>query len=147
MNNTLKIRHLQISLCTKFHRNFDQIYPKICILSKFFVLTVFITKYDKNISTSVFGPIWKKKILQNVTNRECFTNFKFIITNCDKKFVTKCEKYVTKICCEMWKVLQSVTRCSYKVWQVLKSVAVVTKWDVTPLSSILNWFQVHFKVL
>ena len=89
---------------------------KIWLLSNFFAITVFITKSDKT-SHAVFAPFWKY-LLQSVTERERFANFKMIITKCDKK------------------LLQSVTgitkwnKIDYKVWQVIQSATdVITKCD------------------
>ena len=53
---------------------------KIWMLSKFCIISVFITNCDKKTSRALFGAFWKeKKKLQSVTRRESFTNFKIII--------------------------------------------------------------------
>ena len=75
------------------------------MLSTLFVITAFITKPDLKSSRSLFGPFWKD-LLQIVTNRESLTNFKRVITKCDKEllqnmtgirklteFIAKCERY------------------------------------------------------
>ena len=75
------------------------------MLSTLFVITAFITKRDLKSSHSLFGPFWKD-LLQIVTNRESLTNFKRVITKCDKEllqngtgirklteFITKCDRY------------------------------------------------------
>ena len=50
---------------------------KICMLSKFFLMTVFITKCDKMMSLTLFGPF--RKIFY------ICTFLKKIITKCDKQ--------------------------------------------------------------
>ena len=75
------------------------------MLSTLFIITAFITKRDLKSSRSLFGPFWKD-LLQIVTSRESLTNFKSVITKCDKEllqnvtgirklteFITKCDRY------------------------------------------------------
>ena len=88
------------------------------VLAKFFEIIVFITKYDKITPFAPFGSFWTK-LVQSVTNRERFTNFKTIVTNPHKIY------YVGR------QTLQSVTGGYYVMWQVLQSATIITKWDVT----------------
>ena len=82
-------------------------------------MTVFIIKCDIITPLIPVGSFWKiyHKVWQAI--RGSFTNFKTVITTCDKK------------------ILQSVagiTMCDrsyYNVWQLLRSVKTITKWDAT----------------
>ena len=57
------------------------------MLRRFLVIIIFFTKSDKmTLITTLFGSFWKK-ILQSVINKESFTNFKTIITKCDKNLL------------------------------------------------------------
>ena len=76
------------------------------MLSKFFVITVFITKCDKKTSPALFGH-FSKKFVTKCDNKKILTNF----TKSDKKllqseagFITKCDKYY-----KLWQILQSET--------------------------------------
>ena len=74
----------------------------------------FYYKVWKMASFTVFGSFWEK-MLQSVTTRESFTNFKTIITKCNKG------------CYKVWQVFQSetefITNCDrhYIAWQLLQS--------------------------
>ena len=69
------------------HDSFGKRGQRMWMLRRFFVIIVFFTTSDKmTLITTLFGSFWKK-ILQNVTNRESFTNFKTIITKCDKNLL------------------------------------------------------------
>ena len=84
---------------------------KFWMLFKFFAITVFIGKCDKKTSHRLSCTFWKK-LWQNVTNRERFTNFKIIITKCHKR------------------LLQTVTGIAKCEKRLLESVTVIIKWDV-----------------
>ena len=66
------------------------------MVSKFFVLTTSITKGHK---TTYSFWVFLKNLLQSVTNRESFTNFKTVITKCEKRLlqsvgsIKKCDNY------------------------------------------------------
>ena len=65
-------------------------------------MTEFAQSLTKRLHLLFLG-IFEKKILQSVTNEECFTNFKIIIAKYDKKLlqsvtgITKLEKKLLKI--------------------------------------------------
>ena len=134
-----RIQHIRNSLTIKFqlketNLNFwTKLAKKIWILSKYFLNTFLLTtKCDKKTSHTLFGP-FSKTLLQIVANRESFTNFKLIITKCDKA------------------LLQSVTgitkwdRIYYKVWEVLQSVTVITKRNLTSARSIKGLWKFNTK--
>ena len=83
-----------------------QICWKIWILSEPFVKSVFIAKCNKKNSNTLFRSFWKK-LLQLVTNRESFPNFKF----------SQLVNYWLKT----GQLLQSVAKIYFKSWQVLQS--------------------------
>ena len=106
------------------------------MLSKLFV---FITKCNKKFSPDLFGP-------KHVINRESFTNFKIIISKCDKNLLQSWAgiKNWDKICyydvllkilklykvCYYNLVLQRVTSSYNKVWQVLQILTIISKSEV-----------------
>ena len=83
-----------------------QICWKIWILSESFVKSVFIAKCNKKTSNTLFRSFWKK-LLQLVTNRESFSNFKF----------SQLVNYWLKT----GQLLQSVAKIYFKSWQLLQS--------------------------
>ena len=97
------------------------------------IVTAFIAKIVKITWLSFFGYFWKN-LLQIVTNREILTNFKIIITKCDKNLlqsVTGITRW-DRVYYEVWQVWQSVAKCFYKGLQVLQCVTFIRKWDETP---------------
>ena len=74
------------------------------MLSKFVVIAVFNTKYNKKGPQALFGPFWKN-LLQGVTNRESFKNFKIIIRTCYRRIL---QSMTVTIKCDQT-LLQSVT--------------------------------------
>ena len=92
------------------------------------IVTAFIAKIVKITWLSFFGYFWKN-LLQIVTNREILTNFKIIITKCDKNLlqsVTGITRW-DRVYYEVWQVWQSVAKCStkgyryYNVWHLLEN--------------------------
>ena len=79
------------------------------MLSTLFVITAFITKRDLKSSRSLFGPFWKD-LLQIVTNRECLTNFKRVITKCDKELL-QCDKELLQNMTGIRKLTEFITKC------------------------------------
>ena len=85
-------------------------------------MLVFVAVCGKKNSNALFGSFWKK-ILQSVTNKESFTNFKIIVTKCDKKLLQRMTVSETEFiakrdrCCKVWQ--EVITKCDryYKVWQ------------------------------
>ena len=79
-----------------------------------------ITKWDKKQLPKVINACYKvHQVLQSVT--EVYYKTRQVL------------KSVTDHYYEVRQVLQSVIGCYYKVRQVLQSLAVITKWDVTPV--------------
>ena len=105
VNITVEFHVFELDLVPNFcfkRDNFEflnQICHLILILSKYFVKTIFLTNFDKNISHSLLGLFWKN--LQSVTNTESATNLL---------------QSMTKTYYKVWQMLQSLAIIS--LWNV-----------------------------
>ena len=72
---------------------------KICMLSKFFVITLFITLQCVETRLSIlFSGLFERICYKVGANKENFTSFKIVTTNCGRKLsqstiFTKCDNY------------------------------------------------------
>ena len=78
-------------------------------------MTVFTTQSVKTTSHTLLFGLFGKKVLQSVICRESFTNFKIIITKCEKISLQSMKGITNRdrICYKMLQVLESVTRGYY----------------------------------
>ena len=111
------------------------------MLSKFFVITVFVTKCDKKTSYTLFAPLLKIFVTKFDKKRK-FHEFQNNYYKVSQKIMAKCGRFykVGRIYYKVWQVLQKVTRYYYKVWRVLQSLTVITKWDVPTLDTLFPKF-------
>ena len=56
-----------------------------------------------------------------MTNREIFPNFKTFITKCDRKIITKCDRYY-KIMLNLLQSVTDITKCDKRLLQSVTSI-------------------------